>query len=125
MSAAAEKRRSKCTPSTSASVVRTDSAPRSAAATAASSPMPTRTEDGAAGRGRRIRSISARSPMAATAGCGSLTGVVNGPGLANDGHFDLARVLELVLDPAGDVLRQPDGLLVRDVIALDEDPDLA
>src|SRR6266849_4277390 len=52
-------------------------------------------------------------------------GVVDRARLPNDGHFDLARVFELVLDAARDVLREPDGLLVRDLLALDHDADLA
>src|SRR5438045_3989079 len=48
----------------------------------------------------------------------SLLGVVHGAAFADDRHFDLPRVLELVLDPPGDVLRQPDRLLIGDLLAL-------
>src|SRR5829696_8358122 len=72
-----------------------------------------------------MRSISPRSPMVASRDGLPLTGVFNGTRLADDGDLDLSGVFQLVLDPPGDVLGQPDGLLVRDVIALDQDADLA
>src|SRR5207237_7068206 len=49
--------------------------------------------------------------------------VINRAGFANDRHFDLAGVFELVLDSPGDVLREPDGFFVRDLLAFDHDPD--
>src|SRR6185436_19328801 len=125
MSTGEEKRRSKWTPSTSASVVSTCSAPRSGAATAASSPTPTRSADGAGGRRRRMRSISARSPVSETRGPSPLPGKLNGAGLPDNSDLDLPGILELVLDPFGDVLRQPHGRLVRDPLAFDDDADLA
>src|SRR3954468_7935054 len=124
MSMAEENRRSKCTPSTSASVVKTWRDPRSGAATAASSPIPTTRAGGAGGTRLRIRSISARSPTSETRCCGSLPGELNGPGLPDDCDLDLPRILELVLDPAGDVLRQPHRFFVRDALALDQDTNL-
>src|SRR5205814_8845012 len=57
-------------------------------------------------------------------GSGSF-GIVAGARLATHRDLDLAGVLELVLDAAGDVLRQPHRLLVGDFFALDHDPDLA
>src|SRR5580765_7374315 len=120
--------RSKWIPSTSASTVRTSIRLRSGSTTAASSPMPTSSQAGAAGRRPRIRAISSRSEQSATRvgpGTATLLGVVDGAGFANHRHLDLARVFELVLDPPRDVLRQPDGFLVGDLLALDHDPDLA
>src|SRR4051794_5942919 len=111
-------------PSTRQSVVSTWNAPRSGAATAASSPMPTTSAGGAGGTRRRMRSMRPRSPASETRGP-SLPGKLNRPGLPDHRDLDLPGVLELVLDPAGDVLRQPDRLLVRDLFALDHDPDLA
>src|SRR5215217_1098534 len=52
-------------------------------------------------------------------------GVVNRPRFADDGYLDMARVLELVLNPPRDVLRQPDGFLIAHLLALDHDADLA
>src|SRR5437867_8823526 len=129
MSAGVEKRRSKCIPSTSTSVVSTCRAPLSGAATAASSPIPTRSPGGAGGTRRRIRSINARSPVSETRWAlfvaGELPGELNGPCLPDDRDLDLTRVLQLVLDPARDVLRQPHRLLVRDAIAFDDNADFA
>src|SRR4051812_40174555 len=59
-----------------------------------------------------------------TSVAGSL-GIVDGAGFADHCHLDLARIFELAFDAARDVLRQPHGFLVRDVLALDHDPDLA
>src|SRR6185295_1416079 len=56
---------------------------------------------------------------------GSLPGELNGPGLPDDGHLDLTGIFELVLDPSGNILGQPHGLLVRHPIALHDDADLA
>src|SRR5262249_38094228 len=125
------KRRSKWTPSTSPSVVRISSAPRSGVTTAASSPMPTVSQAGAGGTRARIRAIRSRSPRGVVAARPApslgegLPGEFNGPGFTDDGHLDLTGVLELVLDALGDVLRQPHGLLVRDAIAFDDDADFA
>src|SRR5262245_40252443 len=74
--------------------------------------------------------MSACSPradtsMASAVRCAVLPRVVNGPGLPNHGHFDLAGIFQRVLAAPGDVLREPDGLLVRDMIALDHDANLA
>src|SRR5829696_3730093 len=101
-------------PSTSVSVVRISSAPRSGSATAASSPIPTASHAGFRGSRALIAAMSARSPR-----------VFDGAGFTDDGDFDLARIFELVFDPLGDVFRQPDRGFVRDAIALDDDPDLA
>src|SRR5262245_54953729 len=51
--------------------------------------------------------------------------VVHGPRLANDRHLYLPRVFELVFNAPRDVLGQPDGLFVRDLLALDHDADFA
>ena len=59
-------RRSKCTPSTDASVVMTSSSFRFGLTTAPSSPGPTRSQSGARGRRLVIRSISSCSPRSAT-----------------------------------------------------------
>src|SRR5688572_3019061 len=125
MSEGEEKRRSKWTPSTRASVVSTCSAPRSGTATAASSPMPTRSAGGAGGSRLRMRSMSARSPVSETRARPPLPGKLNGAGLSDDGDLDLARIFQLVLDPLGDVLGQPHRRLVRDPFAFDDDADLA
>src|SRR6476620_3815926 len=112
-------------PSTSASVVSTCSAPRSGAATAASSPMPTTSERSAAGTRLRIRSIRARSPASATRSPVALPGELNGARLPDHRYLDLAWILQLVLDPACDVLRQPDGFLVGYAFAFNDDADFA
>src|SRR5436190_7239611 len=125
MSAGVENRRSKWTPSTSASVVRTWNAPRSGTATAASSPMPTTSEVPAAGTRLRIRSTRARSPASATRSPVALPGELNGARLPDHGYLDLARVFELVFNAARDVLREPDRLLVGDALAFDDDADFA
>src|SRR5215831_6092507 len=104
MSPGDENLRSKCTPSTKASVVRTCSAPRSGEATAASSPMPTSSAESGGGSRRRIRSISSRSPTSETRWALALPGELNGARLPDHGHLDLAWILELVLDPSGDIL---------------------
>ena len=54
-----------------------------------------------------------------------LLGIVDGAGLANHRDLDLAGVLELALDAARDVARQPHGLVVADLLAFDHDADLA
>src|SRR3954466_9810156 len=125
MSAGVEKRRSKWMPSIRASVVRTCNAPRSGIATAASSPIPTTSELPPGGTRVRIRSIRARSPASATRSPVALPGELNGARLPDHGHFDLTGVFELVFDAARDVLRQPDGLLVGDPLAFDDDTDFA
>src|SRR4051812_30639883 len=129
MSAAVLKRRSKWTPSTSASVVRISSAPRSGLTTAASSPMPTVSHPGAGGTRARISAMRPRSPDGWLSPSGgstrALAGVLDRPGFTDDRDFDLTGILQLVLDPLGDVLREPDGLFVRDGVALDHDADLA
>ena len=45
--------------------------------------------------------------------------------LADHGHLDLARVLELVLDLARDLVREEHGAVVVDLGRLDDDADLA
>ena len=42
----------------------------------------------------------------------ALLGELHGPRLADDGHLDLARVLEVVLDVARDLVREQHGLVV-------------
>src|SRR3954464_15549655 len=51
--------------------------------------------------------------------------VIDGPALADDRDLDLARVFELVLDLAGDLVREEDGGIVVDLLWLDEHADLA
>ena len=58
--------RSKCTPSTSASTLSTSSRFRSGSTTAASSPMPTSSQAGAAGSRAWMRAMSSRSVRSAT-----------------------------------------------------------
>src|SRR5262245_53433480 len=125
MSVGVEKRRSKWTLSTNASVVSTCSRFLPPRTTAASSPMPRMMSGGGGGSRCRMRSITPRSPMLETGVVADLPGVFNGPGLSDDGDFDLARILQLVLDAAGDVFRQPDRLLVRDPFTLHHDADFA
>src|SRR3954467_4515423 len=115
------KRRSKWTSSTSASVVRISSAPRGGSTTAASSPIGTVSQEGGAPRRARMAAIRPRSPRTAT----TLPGVLDGPGFTDHGDFDLAGILELVLDPLGDVFRQPHRRLVGHAVAFDDDADLA
>src|ERR1044071_2203181 len=45
--------------------------------------------------------------------------------LANHRHFDLTRILQLRLDLPRDVFRQPDRLLVGDLLGVDDDAKLA
>src|SRR5258708_25970369 len=130
MSRGVLKRRSKWTPSTSPSVVRISSAPRSGFTTAASSPMPMSSHGGAAGTRARIPAISSRSPVpSAVEGsvivAMGLPGKFRSPRFTDDRPLDLSRVLELVLDPARDVLREPDRLFVRYALAFDDDTDVA
>src|SRR5919112_23445 len=90
--------------------------------------MPTRSSRGAAGARRRIRSISARSPTSDTRAwfvTGGLPGELNGPRLPDHCHLDLPGIFQLVLDPPGDILRQPDGFFVGNPVALDHDADFA
>src|SRR6478609_6737847 len=77
-------------------------------------------------------SASWGAAFAASAGpaptCAALArslGVVDGARLPDDGDLDLTRVLELVLDAARDVLREPDRLFVRDLLALHHDANFA
>src|SRR6187455_1208950 len=72
-----------------------------------------------------MRAIRSRSSTSETEAGGRSFGVVDGSGFTDDGHLDLAGVLELVFDPPRDVLRQPDRLLVGDLLALDHDANLA
>src|SRR5439155_19371959 len=51
--------------------------------------------------------------------------IVHRARLADDGDLDLARILELVLDAPRDVLREPDGFFIGDLLAFDHDADLA
>src|SRR5687768_9091203 len=104
MSARLENRRSKCMPSTSASVVRTWKAPRSGTTTAASSPGATIREGGAAGSRCRIWWISARSPGRVSPDEAGLPGDLNGARLPDHRDLDLSRILQLILDAPGDVL---------------------
>src|SRR5215213_11749231 len=55
----------------------------------------------------------------------ALTSVVGGPRLPDDRHLDLARVLELLLDLAGDLVREQDGAVVVERARLDHHADLA
>src|SRR5207237_8125379 len=56
---------------------------------------------------------------------GLVRGHVRGAALADHRHPDLARVLEVVLDLACDLVREQDGCVVVDLGRLDEHPDLA
>src|SRR6185436_10640809 len=124
------------------------------AATAASSPMPTSSHSGAGASCWRMRATSSRSERQATVrptvlrndtyrgtrgarstamlralrvrgrALSSLR-IVDGACLTDHRHLDLARVFELVLDAAGDVLRQPHRFFVGDLLAFDHDPDFA
>src|SRR4051794_31859883 len=115
-------------PSTRASTVNTSARLRSGSATAASSPMPTSSHSGAGGRHCRMRAIRSRSERpatVATSDTAALLRVVRRTGFADDGHFDLTRVLELVLEAARVFFGQPPRLFIGDLFALDHDPDLA
>src|SRR5687768_5925030 len=118
-------RRSKWTPSTSASTLSTSRRLRFGSTTAASSPMPTVSQAGGGWSRARIRAMSSASERSEMSMERRLLGVVDGPGLANHRDLDLAGILELVLDAAGDVLGEPDGFLVGDLFTLDHDADLA
>src|SRR6188768_2488318 len=65
-----------------------------------------------------MRATSSRSERSTT-----LLGVVDGAGFTDDGDLDLTGIFELVFDPAGDVLREPDGFFVGNLLALDHDAD--
>src|SRR4051812_4310046 len=56
---------------------------------------------------------------------GPSAGVVGGPRLPDDGHLDLAGVLELLLDLARDLVREQDGAVVVERAGLDHHADLA
>ena len=51
--------------------------------------------------------------------------VVDGLGLAQEIDLDLAGVGQLVLDLLGDVAREQHHLILRDLLGLDHDADLA
>src|ERR1700759_2343173 len=50
---------------------------------------------------------------------------VDRPALADHRHLDLPGVLEMVLDLAGDLVREEHGAVVVDLVRLDEHADLA
>src|SRR5512135_1597210 len=54
-----------------------------------------------------------------------LFGKINSPRLADDRDLDLSRVLKLRLDALGDVLRHPEALVVRDLLRVHDDAQLA
>src|SRR5258705_10097000 len=106
--------------------------------------MPTSSQSGAGGSCcwmRAMRSASVKSPTTApevgglrwgfraspTSSPKPLTSfrIVRGARFADHRHLDLSRILELVLDPARDVLRKPDRFLIGDLFALDHDADFA
>ena len=75
------------------------------------------TTSGTGGAGKPLPDAVDERALAGVGAGGALCelpGVVDGARLADDGDLDLARVLELVLDAARDVLRQPDRFLVGD-----------
>src|SRR5262245_3359287 len=78
--------------------------------------MPSTSHGGAAGTRARIPAMSSRSVLA---------GELNSPCFTDDSDLDLAGILQLVLDPLGDVLRQPDGFFVGHLLAFDDDADFA
>src|SRR5204863_7933730 len=53
-----------------------------------------------------------------------LLGELDSPALSDDRHFHLARVLELGLDLARDLVREQDGAVVVDLRRLDDHADL-
>ena len=57
--------------------------------------------------------------------CLGLLRVVDGLGLAQEIDLDLAGVGQLVLDLLGDVAREQHHLILRDLLGLDHDADLA
>ena len=58
-------------------------------------------------------------------GVEAVRGDVRRAALADDRHLDLARVLELVLDLARDLVREQDRRVVVDLLRLDDHADLA
>src|SRR5262245_3880972 len=50
--------------------------------------------------------------------------IVHSPGFANHRYLYLTRVLELGLDPLGEVLRHPEALVVRYLLGVDDDAQL-
>src|SRR5262249_30584853 len=107
------------------STVSTSSRFRSGSTTAASSPIPTVSHPGGGGKCGVSRPTSSASVTSATRTAVTLLCVINRPRFTNDGDLDLAGVLQFVLDPARDVLREPDRFFVGDLLALDHDADLA
>src|SRR5687768_15419894 len=70
----------------------------------------------------------ARSPVLASSARNAratLTSVVGGPRLPDDGDLDLARVLELLLDLPRDLVGEQDGAVVVERAGRDHDADLA
>ncbi len=55
----------------------------------------------------------------------ALSGIFHRPHLPDDRDLDLPGVVQLVLDLGGDVLGDQGGPVVGDLLALDDDPDLA
>src|SRR5438552_8034262 len=64
-------------------------------------------------------------PSGRRAGFGRVLGDFDRPTLPDHRHLDLARVLELVFDLAGDLVREQDRLVVVDLLRLHDPPDLA
>src|SRR5262245_10693894 len=74
---------------------------------------------------RCARSVTTEPARAEPVPRARSAGVGDGAGFAEDGDFDLAGILQFVLDAARDVFREPDGFLVGDAFALDQDANLA
>ena len=69
--------------------------------------------------------LALRDPRDARRARPGLASVVGGPRLPDDGDLDLARVLELLLDLAGDLVAEQDGAVVVERARHDHDADLA
>src|SRR5215218_476881 len=64
-------------------------------------------------------------PYATRSRSGGSLRVIGRPALPNHGHLDLTRVLELLLDVPGDLVREHRRGVVVDLVRLHDDPQLA
>src|SRR5262245_17127669 len=106
--------RSRPSPSTSVATIR---APSCAKTTAVARPMPFAAPV--------MTAVLPPSRPTSSPPIALLLGVLDRPGLADDGDLDLARVGQLLLDLLDDVTGEPAGRQVVDLLGPDEDADLA
>jgi hypothetical protein len=72
---------------------------------------------------RRMALVSGFSLHLEDGAAAALLGIVGRARFADDRDLDLAGVFQFVLDPAGNVFRQPYRFFIRDFLAFDHDSD--